>query len=327
MPADLGPISSWSAQDGGTGRGLFLLTGYGEHTGPSGQSCLKLTLEDAEGRATGFVWPESRSSIVCPPTPCPVWVTGTVQQFQGHQQIKVHALAPANLDEVPNATILLPRSRCPESALPALDRLEQLELELPDPLKGFLRNVLLDPAIGLPFLRCRASVRHHHAFVGGLLVHSTEMLDLAANLTRQIIPNDEESRHLAQVGYLLHDLGKLKSVGEVRRPRYALVVRHEIMTIEMLAPHLRWLEQRSANLATALRYLFAYLATPAKSRGIPEHVIAEVVVKLDEWSAASHNCRDLGHLLNRTFPKPLRDTHSAGPAVRSRSQPWIQSVG
>lgn len=327
MAVDLGPISAWPAQPGLTGSALFLLTGYGEHSGPSGQACLKLTLEDAEGRATGFVWPESRSGVMCPPTPCPVWVTGTVQQFQGHQQLKVHELAPADPDQVPNASMLLPRSRCPECALPGLDRLELLELELPDPLNGFLRNVLLDPAIGLPFLRCRSSVRHHHAFVGGLLVHSTEMLDQAAALTRQIIPDDEWSPHLAQIGYLLHDLGKLQSVGELRRPRYALVVRHEFTTIEMLAPHLRWLEQRDAQLAMALRYLFAYLATPAKSRGIPEHVIAEVVVTLDQWSAAAHNHRDLAHLLNRAPPTPVRGAHTTKAAGRSRIQPWIQSVG
>jgi hypothetical protein len=327
MPFDLGPISMWPTQPGRTGKGLFLLTGFGEHVGSSGQACLRMTLEDAEGRATGFIWPEARTSVVCPPTPCPVFVTGTVQQFQGHQQLKVHALAPADPDQVPTATMLLPRSRCPECALPALDRLEQLELELPDPLNGFLRNVLLDPAIGLPFLRCRSSVRHHHQFVGGLLVHSTEMLDQAASATRQIIPDDEWSPHLAQVGYLLHDLGKLQSVGEVRRPRYALVVRHEFTTIEMLAPHLRWLEQRNAQLAMALRYLFAFLATPAKSRGIPEHVIAEVVVTLDQWSAAAHNHRDLGHLLNRVPPTPSRIGHAVGPFAHSHSQSRMQSIG
>lgn len=297
-PVDLGTISSWTSHAGETGTGIYLLTGYGEQIGASGQSCLRVTLEDADGRATGFAWPEARSSVVCSATPVPVAVTGTVQQFQGHAQIKIHALASVDPERASRATALLPRGRCPDAALLALDRLAQLEQAVPDPLDGFLRRVLLDPAIGLPFLCCRASVAHHHAFIGGLLVHSTEMLDVASETTHRILPDDRWSPYLAQLGYLLHDLGKLKTVGELRRPRYALVVRHEFATIDLLAAHLAWLEQRNGELAMALRYLFAYLATPAATRKVPEHAAAEVVTTLDQWSAATHNGRDLTHLLH-----------------------------
>ena len=297
MSEALGSIASLSGQAGVTGTGLYLLTGVGDHVGHSGQSCLQLTLEDATGRTLGFVWPECRPHLACPATPAPVAVTGLVQVFQGHAQLKVQTLAPLGVEQVPSATALLPRRRCPETALPGLERLSQLEQGLPDPLSGFLRSVLLDPAVGLPFLRCRASVNHHHADVGGLLMHSTEMLDLAAELTRRIIPHDAWSPCLAQLGYLLHDLGKLKTVGELRRPHYARVVPHEFATIELLAPHLRWLEQRDLALATALRHLFSYLAAPGKTRTTPSHVVAEIVEKLDQLSAASHNQRDLDHLL------------------------------
>lgn len=204
------------------------------------------------------------------------------------------------------ATFLLPRRRCPDVALDGLERLARLETDLPSPLSDFLRQVLLDPAITLPFLRCRASVSHHHSYVGGLLVHSTEMLDFAAELTRQIIPNDAVSPHLAQLGYLLHDLGKLRSVGEIRRPQHALVVRHEFATIELLAPHLQWLEQRDAECATALRHTFAYLATPQATRRVPNHVVAEIVEKLDQLSAASHNRRDLRHLFQNHQRRYIR---------------------
>ena len=293
----LGTTAELLAQDGHTGVGTYLLTGTHDLVSQSGQSCLQLTLEDASGRVTGFVWPECRPHISCPATPTPVSVTGTVQIYQSNAQLKIHTLAALVPDQVFCATALLPRRRCPDIALSALDRLAQLEQALPAPLDGFLRNVLLDPVIGLPLLRCRASVSHHHAYVGGLLVHSTAMLNQAAELTRSIVPHDVWSPYLAQLGYLLHDVGKIKSVGEVRRPQYALVVRHEITTIELLAPHLRWLEQRDHGHATALRHLFGYLATSANKRGIPNHVIAEVVATLDQLSAASYNKRDLVYLL------------------------------
>ena len=311
MNEALGSIASLSDKAGLTGTGTYLLTGVGDHVGQSGQSCLQLTLEDATGRIIGFVWPEYRPHLVCPATPVPVTVTGLVQIFQGHAQLKVQTLAPLGVEQVPSATALLPRRRCPDIALPGLERMCQLEQLLPDPLNGFLRSVLLDPAIGLPFLRCRASVNHHHAYVGGLLMHSTEMLDLAAELTRRIIPHDAWSPCLAQLGYLLHDLGKLKTVGELRRPHYALVVPHEFATIELLAPHLRGLEQRDLALATALRHLFSYLAAPGKTRTTPSHVVAEIVEKLDQLSAASHNRRDLDYLLEGN-----RRAHAGQPSHR-----------
>jgi len=223
----------------------------------------------------------------------------TVQLFEGKAQLKVHGLKAADPESIASATSLLPRRRCPDAALLALERLTQLERELPAPLDGFLRRVLLDSRISLAFLRCRASVNHHHSSVGGLLVHSTEMLDLAQEITERIIPGDAWSPYLAQLAYLLHDLGKLKSVGELRRPDYPLIVGHEFLTIEILAPHLRWLEDRDARLAVALRHVFAYLATPSRARTTPQHIIAEVVETLDQWSAAKHNGRTLDHLLNR----------------------------
>lgn len=281
-----------------TGHSTYLLTEYSEREGSSGQSRLQLTLEDATGRVTAFVWPETRDAVLIPPLPCPVSVLACVQLFDNKPQLKVQCLTGLAGREVERATSLLPRHRCPEAVLPAFDRLARLENELPSPLDGFLRESLLDPGIGIPFLKCRGSVQHHHAIIGGLLAHSTELLDLAAEAARFLVPDDAWSPHLAQLGYLFHDLGKLRSVGEVRRPMYGLAVRHEMMTIELLAPHLRWLELRDLRLATGLRAIFDYLATPFSARRIPRYVIAEVVATLDQWSAASHNRRDLASLLS-----------------------------
>ncbi len=53
----LGSTASLSDKAGLTGTGTYLLTGTGDHVGQSGRACLQLTLEDAAGRVTGFVWP------------------------------------------------------------------------------------------------------------------------------------------------------------------------------------------------------------------------------------------------------------------------------
>jgi len=210
--------------------------------------------------------------------------------------LNIERLSPTPIDEAPPATDLLPRHRCPAQALPGLDALTALEKTLPRPLDSFLKRVLLDPAIGLSFLRCRASVSHHHAFEGGLLAHSTQMLDIAAALSRQVLPNDQTAPAMTQLGLLLHDLGKLRTVGETRRPHGALVVPHEFITIELLTPHLQWLERKDFELALGLRYLLGYFATPKKARSFAKYAVAEVIERLDELSAATHNDRDLASL-------------------------------
>lgn len=293
----LGPVATLVKQEKQTGFGTYLLTGYSEREGGSGQRRMQLTLEDATGRTTGFAWPEAHDAILIPPIPSPVSVLGRVRIFDAKPQLTLQSLAGLDSAAVPRATVLLPRYSCSEPALPAFDRLVQLEASLPPPLDGFLREVLLDPLIGVPFLRCRASVSHHHAYIGGLLTHSTELLDIAEAMVRFVLPNDEWSPYIAQLGYLLHDMGKLRSVGEYRRPDHALTVRHETMTIEMMGPHLQWLERRDPKLAVGLRAVFDYLLIPYKSRDIPNYFVAELVATLDHWSAATREPKELEYLL------------------------------
>lgn len=307
----LGPIGALIQTPEREGKGAYLLTECAEREGDSGQRRLQLTLEDSTGRITGFVWPESRATVHVPAPYSPVSVTGSVRMFDGTPQLKIQAMTALEPNHVIWATALLPRHRCPPIATHAFDRLTKLERGLPFPLSEFLRRILLDPAIGLPLLRCRASARHHHSYTGGLLVHSTELLDLVGQQTRFLLPNDAWAPHIAQLAYLLHDIGKIRSVGEYRRADYGLVVRHEIMTIEMLAPHLKWLEQQDLKLAMALRSVFDFLATPYSARRIPHYAVSEVVAIMDQWSACAHNNHDLDNLLR--LGKPERQapaTHS-----------------
>ena len=287
-----------AAQQGQAIRSSFLLTESTEKPCSSGGSRLQVVLEDSEGSVLGFVWPERRNLISAVAAGAPVEVQATVSLFDGQPQLRIHQLNALQPDQVECAADLLPYRRCPVEARTALKSLIDFERTLPEPLSGFLRRVLLDPAVGVPLLRCRASVGHHHAQVGGLLLHSTSALDIAANLARWALPTDALAPAMTQLGYLLHDLGKLRSVGESRRPLHGLVVRHEIHSLMLLAPHLKWLESQNADLAAALQYILAYVATPPKSRGWGRYLVAELVTSLDAWNAAGHNGRDLAALLS-----------------------------
>ena len=77
-----------------------------------------------------------------------------------------------------------------------------------DALRAFYLSVLTDDAIIRPFFQAKASHRHHHDHVGGLIEHSHEVATTAAALClqHQVGPL---SASVAFIGGLLHDIGKI----------------------------------------------------------------------------------------------------------------------
>lgn len=315
----LGTTAELPNQIGQRGAGIYLLTRIDECERDGGERFLRLALEDATGMVEGIAWAEALPCVERPHTPAPVRVRGTVRCFKAQTQIHVESLAALGAGDVPSASALLPLGWCPVPARHALSRLGAMEEALTEPLDGFLRQVLLDPAILRGLLTCRGSGKHHHAYPGGLLVHSTEMLDLARSIVQRVVPDDPRSPQLAQLGYLLHDLGKLRSVGATTRPAYPFATSHEHYTIELLAPHLRWLELRDVDLAAALRHILGYLATPQGSRRPPDLAAAEIVAMLDQVSAAAHHQRDFENFRHDRPRSRARSQHVAAfPSGRTR---------
>ena len=292
-------IAQLQEHSGSTITGQYRLTGAGDVS--SATPHLQLTLADATGTVLGFVWPEHRHQTRLPPIDHPVQVEATVRRHEGRPQLCITRLDALDPDQVTVATDVI--------CAPGQDRihglLRNLELSLPQPLRGFLARVLLDPGIGSPFLACRASGRHHHAGQGGLVVHSLENIDLIGATVKRTLPDDPVSVAIAQIGYLLHDVGKIRTVGASNRPALHHVVRHETHSLLLLAPHLEWLRSQAAEVHAGLCYVLEHLATPAASRSRARYFPAEVVVQFDQWSAAAHARRDI-----KALCRPGRSRHA-----------------
>jgi hypothetical protein len=252
---------------------------------------LQLTLVDSTGTVLGFVWPEHRADIALPAIGAPANVKAMVRTYEGRAQLCATGVTPLPAEEIDVVSNLL--IGVPDSIRVAL---HSLETSLSPVLRVFLTRILLDPAIGPSFLACRASGEHHHSRKGGLIEHSVENLDLIATMVRRTLPNDDASIGLAQLGYLFHDIGKIHTVGAVRRPPLHNIVRHEIHNLLVLAPHLEWLRQQDLRLHAGLVYILDYLATPAAARARPRYFPAEVVAQFDQWSAAAFSARNLSAL-------------------------------
>lgn len=259
---------------------------------------LRLRLADATGSVLAFVWPECRASVTLPALGTAASVQADVCEYQGAPQLKVRSLAPLAPGEVAVLANLLPG--VPEAARDALLRLER---SLPAVAREFVARVLLDPAIGPAFITCRASAAHHHRERGGLLRHSLENLDLIAEMIRRRCPDEPKSVAVGQVGYLFHDIGKIRTVGAVTRPPLSWALRHETQNLVVLGPHLNWLQRADRQIYTGLLYIFEYVATPAPARRRASYFPAEVVVQFDGWSAAEFNHRDLATFMH-SAPEP-----------------------
>lgn len=248
----------------------------------------RLVLDDARGVVIGLLWPEWLHQLGDVQLPGPVFVTGRFRGEGDNRCLHVEKLRPVGGEALETGSGLLPRRLCPAGALPWLDALLAFERGLTGPLRGFLGDVMRDPRIGIPFMRCKASQNHHHAWPGGLIAHSMEMLPLVPPLVAATMPFEQDAVPLAQIGLLLHDVGKVLTVGESVRPKgvEAFGPSHEVVGRQLMLPHLAKLRAVAPEQASVLDCLFAYLAADPKQRGYPESLIVDIVRQLDQLSTA-----------------------------------------
>lgn len=162
----------------------------------------------------------------------------------------------------------------------AREGLRALLPALPPLLVELVRRVFCDPAIGPLFRSAPASLNHHHAFPGGLLVHSAEVA-LALHRWTQ----GEASQGLTTVAGLLHDVGKVRTLtAAMTRTALGRQVRHEALTLEVLAAHLAWLDAVWPAGALLLRHLLT--AEPRQGEPSPARAGLELLRAADRISAA-----------------------------------------
>ncbi len=134
-----------------------------------------------------------------------VKVQGVMQEFKGMPQIKVERIRLATPQDSYDTADLVPTA--PMDLQAAYARVEAVVLSLSDSgyravCQEFLRRH------GEGFRKLPAAKSVHHGFVGGLLMHTSYMLELAdflAKLYSSVIDRD-----LLLAGTLLHDFSKME---------------------------------------------------------------------------------------------------------------------
>jgi 3'-5' exoribonuclease len=165
-----------------------------------------LTFGNASGRlASAPFWPSEGPRLAGVTRGQAVDVTGTVGSYRGRRQLQVETLRVVPQQDV-DWTALMPSVGGVDQYWRALDRW-RAKLRAPR-LAQTLGLFYDDPGFRSRYEQCPASIRGHHAALGGLLQHTWEVARIGLGMARTWPKADAD---LVLAGALLHDIGKIES--------------------------------------------------------------------------------------------------------------------
>lgn len=164
-----------------------------------------LTLGNSTGSIqTAPFWPEDRPKIAGIARRAVVQVIGEVATYRDKRQLKVTSIRP-----LPPGTIepsrLLPSVGDVQRYWTYLDRLRS-EIRGPR-LRTVLDLFYEDPEFRSRYEACPASTAGHHAEIGGLILHTSEVAAIALAIAKA----SGADHDVVVAGVLLHDIGKLEA--------------------------------------------------------------------------------------------------------------------
>lgn len=256
----------------------------------TGKRYLRFTMEDSTGVMLAYAWQQSPSDPMC-------FANNTYLQIQGRSRyynssyiadiISAEVVVPTP----EQALITLPYSQCHKPE--ALSELINIILGIEhDGLLKLLIQVFSQEHIALPFMQVPASLNYHHNFKGGLLVHSIE----CARIIQDLSIFSQSDRELGIAAALLHDLGKIKTIGvNFSRPEIGKAIDHDAITLELCSGALARLDMEYPELGISLRHILTCRSTRRWGHE-PKLAIAHAVQLADRLSSDKNlHRRSLSH--------------------------------
>lgn len=222
---------------------------------------LQTPVEDCQGWQLGFA-AEGRSVFgqfvdragilptIRPGDLCTIWGKCSVVG-DAHVLMEVSCALPVS-DLQFKAAQLDPRLVA-DHAADVLEEFDRLTDQIATPeLRLFVENVFRIKDIHRHYFQAQASRRNHHAFAGGLVMHSVEVALLFLHQWQCTADCCPEDRDIGIVVCLMHDLGKIA-------PRLAQhdeppTADHEAATLCLIRPALARLAVQAPGLADKIRY-------------------------------------------------------------------------
>ncbi len=235
--------------------GYYILKAAQQKTSVSGKPFLNATLSDASGAMDAKVW-DYPGPIGAQDAGKVVRVRGTVGEYRGALQLTLDRIRLTDARDNYNPAALVPVA--PIDPDTAMEELATLLASIEDADYRAVAQAQLEKH-GEALRRIPAAKSVHHGFLGGLLMHTLNMLRLADFVSRLYAPAMDRSLLLA--GTFLHDLGKTR---EFDFSELGLVT--EYSTEGQLLGHLVLGAREAAETADAL-------GVPAEKSMLLQHLI------------------------------------------------------
>ena len=164
---------------------------------------LKCVIRDASGDISGRAWSFDEAQFEQIANAGFVFLRGSTQAYQGQVQLIIEQIEPREVS-AEEMLVLLPSTRKDIAAMHA--RVEELLRSMAHPaMRALAEQYLSDERLMQDFRTAPAAMSVHHAWIGGLLEHTHQMMELADRML-PLYPG--LNRDLVLFSLFAHDLGK-----------------------------------------------------------------------------------------------------------------------
>ncbi len=182
---------------------VFAVKAYKKGATRNNKPFVDIELSDNTGSIKGKIWSDDLGNCDTVKEGDVVEINGTVEEFMGKPQLKI-----TNLKKTDKFKVAELQQKSDFNIEEMWQDVEEVIKKMKNPhLVKLLHNIFKDSKIKNGFKNGPAAYKLHHAYIGGLLEHTWEMLKMA-----QAIKNHfpKINMDLVNTGIVLHDIGKIE---------------------------------------------------------------------------------------------------------------------
>lgn len=253
-------------------------------------------LEDFSGKASLVLTAANEASVRSLPERTPIKaavVPKPLRQVMGGTLLAAKTLQPM---ELWNAAAVIPMSFVPLKAQAALSELTVLIDELTVlPIKRCINQIVSRNWRGL--VQSQAGWKYHHAFVGGLLVHTVSVMKRVKSVGGTTFVGDHPRIELMMLAALIHDLGKSIQIDKTVNNPAIKHLRHELLNLTLCINEITQLGREwpegSRHLSRSLNWLCSGTEERKRNHSIDAELVHMMDV-VDVWHDRALPGRDWG---------------------------------
>jgi 3'-5' exoribonuclease len=259
-----------------------------------GNNFLNVRLSDKTGKIKGVIWDNVDDISLKVSSGNFVHVKANVCEYRDMLQLVIKSMTPCSVESVDPSDFL------PVTSLNVNDLFDRLvkktESLQNDHLKQLFKAFWDDKLFVRDFKRAPAAKNMHHAYLGGLLVHTVSMVFLADKIAEHYKGGGVD-RDLLIAGAILHDIGKLREFEYQYKIDYSdegRLLSHIVIGLKMIDEKLNKIPNFPKDLEILLKHLVVshHGSREFGSPEIPKTIEAVLLNYVDEIDSKVNGIRD-----------------------------------